>query len=330
MRLLASLAAVLALVAFGASPALAADGDITWAVHPSDGSAADGRPWVEQELDPGASAEEHLVVENYSDEQVTFRLTAADGIFRENGRFSMLNPDEESTDAGTWITVAPEVTVDARSSAVVPFSTTVPDDATPGDHAAGIAASVVMQRAAEDGTSVGVESRVGFRVMTRVTGTLEPRLRVDDPHADYSLSWNPFRAGRGTITFTAVNAGNTRLELGGSISLGGQTAPVPEGQELLPGDSRTITVSVPGVWPLVYATGSIDISSTVTGIGEGTEVAPVTASIGTWAWPLPQIAVLVGIALIVFAIVSGRIRSRRRLAVLLAEAREEGRREAGA
>jgi hypothetical protein len=97
---------------------------------------------------------------------VTLRISAADGYFQENGRFSMLPSDKESVDAGLWIEVQDEVTVGAGETVIVPFTTTVPENATPGDHAAGIAASVLSQQVEEDGAMAGVESRVGFRVMT--------------------------------------------------------------------------------------------------------------------------------------------------------------------
>jgi len=189
LALVAAAAAALALVATAApTPAHAAeDGTITWSVRPADEHGPDGRSWVEQELDPGASVVEHLAVRNLSNEIVTFGLVAADGYFTDKGRFSMLPAGEESIDAGTWINVAESVTVEAGQTVVVPFSVTVPERAEPGDHAAGIAASIRSVQSAE-GTQLGVESRVGFRVMTRVAGELAPSLDIAATAADYRLS----------------------------------------------------------------------------------------------------------------------------------------------
>ena len=58
------------------------------------------------------------------------------------GRFNMLQSDRASVDGGTWIKVQNEVTVGANETKVVPFTITVPRDASPGDHPAGIAARV--------------------------------------------------------------------------------------------------------------------------------------------------------------------------------------------
>ena len=93
------------------------------------------------------------------------------------------------------------MTVPAGAMVVVPFSITVPELAEPGDHAAGITASVLSVQSSEDGTSVGVESRVGFRVTTRVTGELAPKAAIEALTGDYALSWNPFRPGEMAVTF---------------------------------------------------------------------------------------------------------------------------------
>ncbi|MNL84194.1 hypothetical protein D3C87_2120890 [compost metagenome] len=65
-------------------------------------------------------------------------------------------------------------------------------------------------------------------------------------------------------------------------------------------------------------------------------LAPVTADLVVWAMPWPQLLLLLGVALIVVAILWGRLRSRRRLAAMLEgaradalqEGREQGRSEA--
>ncbi len=169
-------------------------------------------------------------------EEVTFRITAADGYFTTTGRFNMLNSDQDSVAAGTWITVADSVTVGPGATVIVPFTTSVPDNAQPGDYAAGIAASIMSVSAGSDGSpNVGVESRVGFRVMTRVTGELAPQVSVEGATSDYRLSWNPFRPGSATLTFDVVDSGNTRLIVDGSVSVAGRTVPLLDADAPAPG-----------------------------------------------------------------------------------------------
>lgn len=331
------LVAALALVALAAAaPAASAEEAapaVTWSVSPADEAGPNGRAWVELELDPGASVVDHLAVRNLSAEATTFTLTAADGYFTPTGRFNMRAADVESVDAGTWISVEDTVTVGANETVVVPFTVTVPEVVEPGDHAAGIAASVLSEQAGSDGTKVSVESRVGFRVMTRVSGELAPAAQISGLSADYDLSWNPFAPGTVSVAFDVVNAGNARFTVGGTVEGGGATVGYPgadaAAQELLPGDSRRITVAMNGVWPFFAV--PIDVLATptvVTPDGSTIIAESATASVVVWAIPWAQLLVLLGLALIVVAIFWTRIRSRRRVAALLAEAREEGRRAA--
>ncbi|MCJ1698661.1 DUF916 domain-containing protein [Rathayibacter festucae] len=330
--LLAVLVGALALTA--APPARAATDQITWAVSPATDGAVDKRSWVELDLDPGATAEEQAAVRNLSDQTVTFRIDAADGYFTDKGRFNMLPSDQESVDAGTWITAPETVTVEPGGTGIVPFTVTVPDDAEPGDHAAGIAASLVSVGTDVGGSSVGVESRIGFRVMTRVTGDVAPAVAVENLAGDYRLSWNPFQPGALTVTADIVNTGNVRLLLDGSASAQGASAPLVAAdaaqQELLPGDRRAVTLQLDDVWPLFAVGTDLTVAPTVVtpdGL-DPVDIAPITESTTTAAVPLPQLAVLLGLALILAALLAGRTRSRRRVAALVEQAKEEGRREA--
>jgi hypothetical protein len=307
--------------------------EIRWSVVPADESGPDGRRAVENDLDPGESVSDLFAVRNVSDAEVTFRLTAADGFYTRNGRFDILPADQESTSSGTWISLPDEVTIPAGETAIVPFDITVPDNAEPGDHAAGITASVLSVQTGDDGASVGVESRVGFRVTTRVTGELTPMPVIDAVAGDYAVSWNPFRPGAATVAFEVENDGNTILIVEGAVNAGGQSTVFPaageKALELLPGDSRAFEVVVHGVWPLFAVPVEVVVAPTMlTMTGETSDVTPVSSSTTVWAVPWPQLIILAGIGLLVWALVWGRLRSRRRLDALLADAREAGRREA--
>ncbi len=340
VRALLGAVLVLLFAAGSVTPALAAaDADtppaVRWSVSPADESGPDGRIAVEHDIDPGESVSDHFAVRNVSDVQVTFRLAAADGFFTRNGRFDMLPADKESVGSGTWISIPDDVTVDPGETVVVPFEVAVPETAEPGDHAAGITASVLSVQSGEDGASVGVESRVGFRVLTRVTGELEPRAVVNDVAGTYALSWNPLRPGEVTVTFDVANEGNTRLLAEGVVDVGGQRVTFPADdeirQELLPGDTRSLSAVVRDVWPLFLVPARVVLDPVVlTMDGETSQLAPVESEVLVWAVPWPQLIVLVGFALLVGAIVWGRVRSRKRLAGMLESAREEGRRAAGA
>ena len=87
---------------------------------------------------------------------------------------------------------------------------------------------------------------------------------------------------------------------------------------------------VEDVWPLFLVPTRVTITATVlTMDGEESTLTPVSAEVLVWAVPWPQLIVLLGIVLVVLAIAWGRIRSRRKVAALVEEAKEQGRREAG-
>ena len=328
-----------AIIALGATaPALAAGADdapaVRWSVKPANETGPDGRTFVENVLDPGQSVDDHFAVHNVSDQAVEFQLTAADGFYTRTGRFDILPADETSVDAGTWISLPPTVTVPAGETVVVPFTITTPQLVEPGDHAAGITASVLSVQKSQDGTAVGVESRVGFRVTTRVTGQLTPKAAVESVTGHYQQSWNPLRPGQMTVTFDVANQGNSILLAAGTVEAGGQVVSYPaegaKSNELLPGDTRTITVVVDNVWPLfLVPTQAIATATVVPLDGEESTLAPVAADVLAWAVPWPQLIVLIGILLLIATVFWGRIRSHRKLAAIVEEAREQGRREAG-
>ncbi|WP_433364951.1 hypothetical protein ACQPZX_34890 [Actinoplanes sp. CA-142083] len=299
---------VAAAVLLAATP-IHADAKVTWTVQPADGSR-----WIERTLDPGQKVTEKLVVRNLGTADTVFALSAADGYLTDNGHFNMLASDKKSTDGGTWITVRSSVAVGAGKSATVPFTITVPPGATPGDHPAGIAASVLSR----NGT-VQVESRVGFRVMLRASGTVRSSLAAQRVTAGYSHSWNPFRSGTVHVSYTVANTGNVRADARASVSVselfgahrrdGGAAA-----GELLPGGSRPAEGVVHGVWGLGPVHTKILLSP-------ADPAGPTSVTV--WVVPWPQLLVVVLLIALVLVL---RAR-RRRFARLLAEARQESRKD---
>lgn len=338
LRPLAALAlAPLAALALGALAPTAviaagdqADGATTWMVRPSDGVGEDGRSWVELELDPGETVEEHLLVRNLSSDTVTFQLTAADGYFTDKGRFNMLTADRESTDAGAWIEMQDSVEVASGADAIVPFTLTVPENATPGDHPAGVAAGI---RSSSDG-EVGVDSRVGFRVMTRVTGELAPSLAAA-VSGNFAGSINPFEPGSITMSYDVTNTGNTRLAVDPTVTVSGPfgwlsrevvSEPITE---MAPGETRTSSYEVRGVWPLFAALVGVEVQATA--VADGLEFgAPPAVTSGTTIPAIPWSQLVVLALLIVLVVWSrwGRRRKARQTEELIDRVRAETRAEA--
>jgi hypothetical protein len=316
------------LLLLGIPGAVPADdpGTVSWSIAPATEAGADGRTWIEQDLDPGTTVTEHVAVRNLGDEATTFALAAADGYFTPTGRFSMLPSGEASEDAGTWVDVAESVALAPGETAVLPLTITVPADATPGDHAAGVAASVLSEGTTAEGAQVGVESRVGFRVLLRVQGALDPAVAVTDVRAVYDTSWNPFAPGAVTVEHDVADTGNTRLSVDAEVTAGGRYADPGDPVELLPGDTRTTTTTVDRVWPWGPVAVTVTLDAAVSPGGE--TLPPVTAQVTVWAVPWPQLVVLAGVALLVVAALSGRRRRRAELERIRTEAHAAGVRDA--
>ncbi|WP_233514078.1 WxL protein peptidoglycan domain-containing protein, partial [Micromonospora craterilacus] len=308
----AVLAAVLVTVPIAPAAAVAepTSPTVTWSVQPADQKGPDGRRWIEATLDPGQVITEHVAVRNFSDSPVVFALKAADGYLTDKGRFNMLPSNEKSVDGGTWIDVQAKVTVGAKQTKVVPFTITAPDDATPGDHPAGIAATVTST-----GGTVAVESRVGFRVMLRASGTVTAAVAISDLTANYHPSWNPFSAGRITLSYTATNDGNvavtgtghtTVTELFGLLE---RNTPA-EVEELLPGGSRNVDARVTGIWGLGPLRTTIDVTpAIVSGNPTDADIRQTTTTVTVWTFPWSQLALAV---ILVALVLTVRFITRRR------------------
>ncbi|GGM81959.1 hypothetical protein ACFFX1_21205 [Dactylosporangium sucinum] len=321
-RMLTALAAVAVAVAAAPAAAAADPGGttLTWTVQPAGQSGPDGRRWIERTLDPGQAVTEHLAVRNFSDTTVVFALKAADGYLTDKGRFNMLPSDRASVDGGTWIAVQEKVTVGANATTVVPFTITVPKDAAPGDHPAGIAATVTSA-----GGTVNVESRVGFRVMTRVSGTVTASLPVKDVTATYTPSWNPFAGGTLRVRYTLANDGNVWATGTSRVAVAGRFT-TTDVEELLPGGTRTVESRVGGVWALGHLRTTVEVTPAMLGGDQaGADIRRTSATVTTWALPWSQLALALLVAVLVLGVRTVRRERRRRLALLLDRARDEGR-----
>ncbi|MGO1183088.1 MAG: WxL protein peptidoglycan domain-containing protein [Micrococcaceae bacterium] len=301
------------------TPALEAD--------QADTASEEPRVSFRASVDPGGSVEDAVTLTNFSATEATFTLQAADGVVSESGAFDILRPGEENTGAGQWIELEQtEVTVPADGEVTVPFTLTVPENATPGDHPAGIAASV--SSGSED--DVAMVSRVGTRIHLRVTGDLAPTLAIGGPEVDYQQNWNPFAPGTATITWQVANEGNVRLgaqqslESTGPLGLAGATAEVEPIREVLPGGQAQVSVEQ-RVWPLFGLTSRVTATPAVVGEDEiDAELSTAEAQSTTAAIPLPQLILLVLLALVIWWLATRKKRAQKKFdaAVAAAAARQ--------
>ncbi len=325
-------AAVVLLAALGATAgsavtAVAADSDVTWAVRTASNSLGSDRTSFSYSLNPGAQAQDALVVVNHGATPLELAVYAADGYTTDSGQFDLLTPDLESAGVGAWLsTDAGSVTVEPGATAEVPFTVAIPADATPGDYAGGIVTSLAEP---DDTEGITVDRRLGIRVNLRVGGELAPGLAVEQVHVDYSGTLNPFATGDATVTYTLHNTGNTLVSAQQAVSVAGPfgvlrtdgAVPADTPPQLLPGESWQVSVPVHDVAPAFRLAATATVTPIVTDAsGSTSSLARVTVTAHGWA--VPWTASVLVVLLVLGAVGALRVRRRRQARRV---AREEAR-----
>ncbi|MCC2032632.1 COG1470 family protein [Microbacterium allomyrinae] len=314
--LCAALIAVL-VVLVPALPATAAEGDdVTWTVRTASNNLGSERTNFTYTVDPGGAVSDALVVANHGAEPVDLKIYASDGFTSEDGQLSLLVAGEESHSVGAWI--APQndtVTIAGGQTATIPFTVTIPENATPGDYAGGVVTSLAVPDAS---TGVNVDRRLGIRVNLRVGGELAPAVVVEDMSVSWNGGLNPFAGGDATMTYTLHNTGNASISAqpegrvtGPFGMLGIDVAASDTIPELLPGESWTQTVTVPGVPPVLALFATANVTPLVVDAsGSTSPIAEVTATAVGAAIPWTVLIVLALLAAAAYLLF--RRRGRRR------------------
>ncbi|QCB92243.1 hypothetical protein [Cellulomonas shaoxiangyii] len=300
-------------------------GTVTWTVQPATADGPDGRVSLRHVLDPGATVEDHVTVTNFGDRAATFVVSAGDGTVSDGGDFDVLPGDGSPQDGGAWVRLTPPegvqadaagrltLTLEPTAAVTIPLTITVPADARPGDHPAGVVAELV-----DDDAGVRLEARVGTRVHLRVAGDIAAGVVADDVRARWEPSWNPFTPGTVHVSYVVRNAGDVRLgarstaRLAGPFGAGAATR-TSEVREVLPGRSAAVSAAVP-VWPLLRASGRVAVTPLVVGADVvDVPLDDTSVAVAVWTPPWAQLLLLLVLAGAVLLAVRLRRRSARRV-----------------
>ncbi|MEV6425544.1 DUF916 domain-containing protein [Streptomyces sp. NPDC051662] len=309
----------LAIAGLCAGPAQAADGDVTWTVRTAANGYGDDRSSYSYTVNPGGQVKDAMVVANRSKSPLELTVYAADGFTTDTGQLDLLTQNKKSVGIGAWAHAGRgSVVIKPGKSAEVPFTVSVPGNATPGDYVGGILTSL---KQADDAEGINVDRRLGIKVKLRVSGELKPKLAIEDLQVDYSGSANPFAKGDATVTYTIHNTGNALLSSRQTVSVSGpfgwprteagDVAPPPE---LLPGESWKMKVPVHDVAPGVSLTATVTLTPLLTDAsGSTTSLKPVEATAHGWAvpWTLLLLIVVLLAAVIGTFLLTRRARARR-------------------
>lgn len=294
----------------------------TFGVQPVTAGKVDRRPYLSYVVTPGASISDHVAVVNYGLRPLDLSVYATDALNDDHGGFALLPADQAPSDAGRWVAIGTSgghgrVVVPARSQAIVPVRVTVPVDAAPGDHVAGVLAALAVS-GRRSGISVRLDQRVAARVYVRVAGPLHPRLVVDRVGVHYSDELAPPWRGRAEISYRVRNAGNVKLGGSPTVSVHGllgasaTTVGLPRISLLLPGSSVVEHATVRGVLPELLETARVSVTPLVVpGDVDPGLAQHYTGSARFVAVPWAPLAALLVVAVLLW----GFLRRRRRPAL---------------
>lgn len=267
----------------------------------------------------GAGVKDAVVVSNFGDQPLTLHIYANDAINTTDGGFDLRPSAEAPTDSGAWVKFDdPKTfqTVPAKSKIELPFTLSVPSNASPGDHAAGIVAALTMPSTDGKGNRVNVEQRVGSRIYLRVAGDLKARLTVTHAEAKYHGTWNPAGGGTADITYLITNTGNVRLGAAQAVHvttpLGGtvRADTLKDFEQLLPGNSVRVTTKVKGIFPAFSATAHIDVDPKALPGDLDPKAIGTSGTAGMTPIPWSQLLVLVLAAGLFYLWLRGKRRAR--------------------
>jgi Bacterial protein of unknown function (DUF916) len=300
-----TIAFLLALLSFGVlgtGSAVAADDDVAWSVRTASNHYGSDRQNYAYTLNPGGTIHDSLVVSNHGKQPIDLAVYAADGFTTDSGQLDLLLEDGDSIGVGAWTHAGKKtVTIAPDKSVTVPFTVTVPKNATPGDYLGGIITSLTQQGT---GGGINVDRRLALKVRMRVGGALDPSLAVEGLHVDYSGTANPFGTGDATVEYTVHNTGNAILTAGQAVSVSGPFGQlgvdadgVADTPELLPGDRWEVSVPVHGVRPAVRLASTVTLTPLLADAsGSTTPLDTVDATAHAWTFPWALLLFLVVLA----------------------------------
>ncbi|MFD3775487.1 DUF916 domain-containing protein [Streptomyces sp. NPDC058612] len=282
----------------------------SWSVRPT---GTTGRSTFVMDSAPGSVVKDSVRVSNLSPAPLSLQLYGADAYNTpRDGALAYRQAGEAQTGIGTWVSLATNaLVIPPGRAADIPFTLTVPADATPGSHTGGVVAlnNAVEQSGRSSGVDVGIQRAIAVRIRLTVEGPLTPGLAVRAVHVDHDPAGRPFAAARATLSYTVVNIGNTALEptviprISGVFGLRRTTFPARGLPLLLPGQSTRLTE----VWSPAPGIDFLTASVRVSAAG----VPQTSAQTGqvALAWPtLGSVAALLAVLAVCLAL----IRRRRR------------------
>lgn len=172
------------------------------------------KSWFIYELKPGETKDDSITIVNNTDKTLDVKVYPVDATTTNDGAFALLNENQKQSDVGSWVHLSKNiVTIPPRDRRDVPFTISIPNNTTVGDHAGGI----IVQEAktasqGSEGIGLNIISRVGTRIYETVPG--QQVVSLDLRGLAYKIGSNHL-----VFTFTLENKGNIILTPTGSVEV---------------------------------------------------------------------------------------------------------------
>ena len=169
------------------SPAGAsADSEIAFSIQPLAGTPAAAKGYFVVPADPGGQVTQTVSMRNTSDKTIEVRVAAVDASTGPYGGASYGTPGEPVKQMGAWIALPlSSIRLGAGEARDIDFVISVPADAAPGDHLAGLAAWIAARseessaaQSGQAGAVVTVQTRRLVAVQVVVPGPAEPEIVI--------------------------------------------------------------------------------------------------------------------------------------------------------
>lgn len=319
-RVTAAIAAFLVILGSIQATVLAAAADVgIKPAYPIEGNTRSQSIFI-MELEPNETGDNGIRLINSGEEDHTVKIYPVDGVASADGSFSCRQASEDRKEVGSWVVLEQEeLTLEPGAEAVVDFTVTVPDGASPGEHNGCIAVQDINNLPAKSGEGVLLGFRSAIRLSVRVPGEIVKQLdllRVD------------MRRGEGStyiISPVAKNTGNVSLDVQSYVqlvSVFGQKTKVEHNTScpIVPGATLTSCSSTfdRQYWGGIYrAQTSLSYNAnTADGIGdvasEQKRISMKSSYFVVWPDPLAALAELAVLGTVVWFIVAPLRRKARR------------------
>jgi uncharacterized membrane protein len=179
-------------------------------------------------LKEGESKTGAVIVDNLDSKDATVSLYGADGTLSNQGTFAITTKSASQKTIGKWVQFeTPTVTLKGNEQRQIPFTITIPANATPGTYGGGIAAETTNGNGSvQTGNAVSVSSRVVVKLYVSIPGEKKT-----------SFEWSNFSYNPGSdskkpfFNLSYANTGNTIINAEQKIDIQG-----------FPGFSQTVTL----------------------------------------------------------------------------------------